>query len=229
MKHVVKGVLAFQKAGFEQRKQLFNDLATGQNPNILFITCSDSRIDPNLLTDSEPGGLFICRNAGNIVPPHNNTTGGVTASIEYAVTILGVKEVIICGHTDCGAMKGVISPESLEETPHVKEWLSNCTSAKNIVKAQHGFLDHTLLDQVTQANVFMQLQHLRTHPCIATKLAMKQIRIHGWVYSIKSGRVNVLDESTNEFIHFENAYPDLIAEGLLSESLVAEKNPSVKG
>ena len=108
MKHIIKGVLDFQKYAFPERQALFNSLADTQNPEVLFITCSDSRIDPNLVTQTHPGDLFICRNAGNVVPPHSTSTGSMTASIEYAVAVLGVKHIIICGHTNCGAMKGAL-------------------------------------------------------------------------------------------------------------------------
>ena len=124
MDHVISGVAKFQKEVYPNKKATFQKLANGQNPEVLFITCSDSRIDPNLVTQTDPGELFICRNAGNIVPPHSNQTGGMTASIEFAVAALGVSHIVVCGHTDCGAMKGAIKPEGLDALPHVKEWLS---------------------------------------------------------------------------------------------------------
>ena len=110
MDHVISGVAKFQKEVYPGKKAAFQKLANGQNPEVLFITCSDSRIDPNLVTQTEPGELFICRNAGNIVPPHSNQTGGMTASIEFAVAALGVTHIVVCGHTDCGAMKGALKP-----------------------------------------------------------------------------------------------------------------------
>lgn len=208
MEDIFKGVMAFKKHGFEERKQLFADLANSQNPDVLFITCSDSRIDPNLLTDTNPGDLFICRNAGNIVPPHTNETGGMTASIEFAVAVLGVKHIIICGHSDCGALKGAINPDSLKDLPHVKEWIGHCRSAAEIVKAKHGCLGHEQLDEVIQENVVMQIHHLRTHPSVATKLALGKVELHGWVYDIKKGTVNAYSEKEKGFVSVEEAYQE---------------------
>ena len=124
MPKIANGIVRFKREVYEQKKELFDQLAKGQHPEALFITCSDSRIDPNLLVQTEPGELFIIRNAGNIVPPHNNFTGGVTASIEYAVAVLNIKHIIICGHSSCGAMLGVLNPQSVEALPHVSQWLS---------------------------------------------------------------------------------------------------------
>ncbi|MER2492152.1 carbonic anhydrase [Catenovulum sediminis] len=210
MEEIIRGVMAFKKHGYPARKELFKELANGQSPEVLFITCADSRIDPNLLTNSEPGDLFICRNAGNVVPPHSNTTGGMTASIEFAVAVLGVKHIVICGHTDCGAMKGVIDPTGLDAVPHVKNWLGHCRAAGDIVKAKYGKLEPVHIDAVIEANVLMQLQHLRTHPSVATQLAQKEVTLHGWVYDIKKGSVKVFDEPKESFISLEEAYPEFL-------------------
>ena len=132
MEQIIRGVLNFRSNVYPERKDLFGALADdGQNPDVLFITCSDSRIDPNLLTGSSPGDLFICRNAGNIIPPHSNETGGMTASIEYAVAVLGVKHIIVCGHTDCGAIQrgagfkqaeGPAARNRVAQSPAVRPW-----------------------------------------------------------------------------------------------------------
>ncbi len=209
MDHVISGVAKFQQKVFPNKKATFKKLATGQNPEVLFITCADSRIDPNLVTQTEPGDLFICRNAGNIVPPHSNETGGMTASIEFAVAALGVKHIVICGHTDCGAMKGAIAPEKLGGLPHVQEWLGHCRCATEVVKEKQGCeltVDH--LDEVTKENVLQQIQHLRTHPAVAAKLATKQVTLHGWVYDIGTGDIHCWDEASEDFIVMEEAYAE---------------------
>jgi len=192
MDNVVKGVLNFRKNVYPEHQDLFGTLANGQNPEILFITCSDSRIDPNLMTGSAPGDLFICRNAGNIVPPHSNETGGMTASIEYAVAVLGVRHIIICGHTDCGAITGALNLNKLEGLPHVKEWLSHCRSAIEIVRERNDIpnnqcLGHEHLNEAIEENVLQQVQHIRTHPVVAAKMATGKVQVHGWIYDIKSG------------------------------------------
>ena len=208
MDHVISGVAKFQKEVFPNKKATFKKLANGQNPEVLFITCSDSRIDPNLVTQTEPGELFICRNAGNIVPPHSNQTGGMTASIEFAVAALGVSHIVICGHTDCGAMKGALNPAGLEGLPHVKEWLGHCRCATEVVKEKCGDLGIESLEMVTEENVVQQLQHLRTHPAVAAKLATGQVKLHGWVYHIESGEILCYEQSSGKFKPMDQAYAE---------------------
>ncbi|WP_317931110.1 carbonic anhydrase [Halioxenophilus sp. WMMB6] len=211
MLHVINGVAKFQSEVFPRKQNTFKKLANGQNPEVLFITCADSRIDPNLLTQTEPGELFICRNAGNVVPPHSHQTGGTTASIEYAVAALGVTDIVVCGHTDCGAMKGAMQPEALTNMPHVKEWLGHCRAATAVVKERHGEIGHEHLAEVTQENVLLQLQHLRTHPTVAAKLATGQLNLHAWVYHIESGEILCYDELQGGFTPLQQAYAELTA------------------
>ena len=207
MKHLITGIEKFQREVYPKKKEAFQSLANGQSPEVLFITCSDSRIDPSMVTQTEPGDLFICRNAGNIVPPHSNQTGGMTASIEFAVAALGVGHIVVCGHTDCGAMKGALNPENLTDLPHVKEWLGHCRCATEVVKERHGSeLTSAHLVEVTQENVLQQIQHLRTHPVVAAKLATGQVTLHGWVYDIELGRVLCYDENQKGFVEMEEAY-----------------------
>ena len=208
MDHVISGVAKFQRDVYPGKKETFKKLANGQNPEVLFITCADSRIDPNLVTQTDPGELFICRNAGNIVPPHSNQTGGMTASIEFAVAALGVSHIVVCGHTDCGAMKGALAPEKLSALPHVKEWLGHCRCATEVVKEKHGELTADHLEDVTRENVLQQLQHLRTHPAVAAKLATKAVQLHGWVYDIGTGMVHCYNPETEEFEEMEQAYAE---------------------
>lgn len=200
MDHVVSGIAKFQKEVYPEKADSFRELAGGQQPEVLFITCADSRIDPSLITQTEPGELFILRNAGNVVPPHSNDTGGMTASIEYAVAVLGVSDIVVCGHSDCGAMKGALSPESLTSLPHVREWLGHCRAAVEVVREQQGEVCAEHLDCVTAENVALQLQHLRTHPAVAAKLATGKVRLHGWVYNIGTGEVLCYDESTRSML-----------------------------
>lgn len=211
MDHVISGVAKFQKEVYPSKKEAFQKLANGQNPEVLFITCADSRIDPNLVTQTEPGELFICRNAGNVVPPHSNQTGGMTASIEFAVAGLGVTHIVVCGHSDCGAMKGAINPEGLSSLPHVKEWLGHCRVATDVVKEKCGCSELTKeehLALVTEENVVQQLQHLKTHPAVAAKLATGQVELHGWFYNIETAEVTVYDEKNGKFKPVEETYQE---------------------
>ncbi|RBW48331.1 carbonic anhydrase [Marinobacter sp. F3R11] len=215
MDHIVQGVLKFRSDIYPSRKDLFRSLADSQNPDVLFVTCSDSRIDPNLVTGSHPGDLFICRNAGNIIPPHSNDTGGMTASIEYAVAVLKVRHIIICGHTDCGAIKGALDMSALDGLPHVREWLGHCRSAMEIVRERHGIatgacLDHQHMGEAIEENVLQQVQHLRTHPVVAAKLATRKIQIHGWIYDIESGAIRCCGQDSLEFQQFDDFYAEVI-------------------
>lgn len=214
MEKVISGAVKFKNSSYEERKKLFAELANGQSPEVLFITCSDSRIDPNMVTQTEPGDLFIIRNAGNIVPPNAHPSGGVTASIEFAVAALGVKHIVVCGHTDCGAMKGALNPGALTDLPNVKSWLENSRAAVEVVRAKYGQATHEELDKVTEENILLQLQHLRTHPAVAAKLSTGEVDMHGWVYDIKHGTISAYDETQNGFIPIEERYASLMAKAV---------------
>ncbi|MEZ5490578.1 MAG: carbonic anhydrase [Gammaproteobacteria bacterium] len=209
MDKLITGIARFQSSTYEQRKALFAELANGQSPEVLFITCSDSRIDPNLLTQTEPGDLFIIRNAGNIVPPHMRSAGGVTASIEFAVAALGVEHIVVCGHSDCGAMKGALNLKALSDLPHVQDWLDHARGAVESVRARDGKEGGESVDAVTQENVKLQLNHLRTHPAVLAKLATGSLELHGWVYDIAHGTVDVYDPQTDTFVPASEHYHKL--------------------
>jgi carbonic anhydrase len=201
MKTLVDGVKKFQAEVFASKQALFQRLAFGQHPRALFITCSDSRIDPGLLTQTEPGELFILRNAGNIVPGYGSQIGGTTATIEYAVGILDVKNVIVCGHTDCAVMKGVVDPTQARNLPSLKDWLLQAEAVRQIIRENYTHLKgDELLVKTIQENVRVQLAHLQTHPLIASRLRRDAIILHGWVYSIPTGQVWAYDEHRDEFV-----------------------------
>ncbi|MFK7886374.1 MAG: carbonic anhydrase [Gammaproteobacteria bacterium] len=206
------GVVRFQNEVYPQKKELFEKLSRGQSPEALFITCSDSRIETAMITQTEPGELFICRNAGNIVPPHTNHTGGMTASIEFATAALQVPHIVVCGHTECGAMKGAMNPEGLDALPHVKEWLSYSKAAVDIVgKLGEGKSDEERMQLLLQHNVILQLTHLKTHPAVAARLATGDLELHGWVYDIKTGDVHAYDEDKNAFVAVDERYAEQVA------------------
>lgn len=205
MERLIDGVSRFRRDIYPAKKQLFERLAKSQSPDTLFITCADSRIVPDLITQSEPGDLFICRNAGNMVPPYGELNGGITATIEYAVGVLNVEHIVVCGHTDCGAVKGLLKPETLTDLPTVQRWLSYGELAKRMVKENYPDLDEeATLKALTHENVLAQLDHLRTHPTVAARLARGKIRLHGWVYEIPKGEVHVWDAEKRVFVSIEN-------------------------
>ena len=208
MHKIFDGIETFQRDVFPQRKELFAKLANGQEPEVLFITCADSRVDPNLITQTDPGELFICRNAGNIVPPHTGATGGMTASIEYAVGALNIPHIIICGHSNCGAMGGAMAPEKLDRFPHVRNWLTFSQAALQAVDEKYPDADdHERLHRLIEQNVLMQMQHIKTHPHVAARLASKKVQLHGWVYDIETGEVRAYDEERDAFAPLGSAEP----------------------
>jgi carbonic anhydrase len=192
------GVSRFQKDVYPKHQDLFEKLALGQRPEALFITCADSRIDPCLLTQTKPGELFICRVIGNIVPPYPDAIGGVSATIEYAVGVLAVPVVIVCGHTDCGVMKGALNPEALEAYPNVKGWLKYAH-----VEHRESNPSAELILALTERNVVEQLKNLRTHPSVAARLDRGDLALHGWVYHIGPGMVTAYDGES--FLPLEGA------------------------
>jgi carbonic anhydrase len=189
------GVSRFQKDIYPQHQDLFEQLAVGQRPEALFITCADSRIDPCLLTQTKPGELFICRVIGNIVPPYPDSLGGVSATIEYAVGVLRVPEIIVCGHTDCGVMRGALNPAALEAFPTVQAWL-------RYAQVDHREPDPSaeFLLALAEDNVVAQLKNLRSHPVVVARLQDGDLALHGWIYHIGPGTVTSYDEESRKFL-----------------------------
>ena len=197
----LRGLKRFQKRVFPKHKALFHQLALGQRPGALFITCADSRIDPCLLTQTKPGELFICRVIGNIVPRYPKTIGGVSATIEYAVGVLGVADVIVCGHTDCGVMRGVMNPRALKALGNVTAWLHHAQPARRAVLAKKANVSETQFQiALTERNVVEQLKNLRTHPAVAERLRLGDLKLHGWVYHIGKGLVTTYHPDRDRFI-----------------------------
>jgi carbonic anhydrase len=200
MQKLVQGIHHFQRNIFSSQRELFERLADGQNPDALFITCSDSRINPNLITQTEPGELFIVRNAGNIVPPYGASGCGEAAAVEFAVVGLGVKDIIICGHSCCGAMKGLLDPKSLEGLPLMTDWLKHAESTRWVIREKYEELDmEAKLNVTIQENVLRQLENLRTHPSVAAGISRGSLKLHGWVYKIETGDVFAFDPDAEQF------------------------------
>ena len=203
MDRILRGLSRFQKRIYPKHRDLFQKLALGQRPQALFITCADSRIDPCMLTQTKPGELFICRIVGNIVPPYPDAIGGVSATIEYAVGVLGVADVIVCGHTDCGVLKGVLNPEPLEPLSSVSAWLSYARPALEAAEALTQNAAGGLLPVLTERNVVEQIGNLRTHPTVAGRLEQGDLKLHGWVYDLGEGVVTHYDAGQDAFVTLE--------------------------
>ncbi len=203
------GVIQFQRNVYPAKKDLFDVLSRGQSPEALFITSADARIEPALLTQTDPGDLFVCRNAGNIVPPHSSHTGGVTATIEFAVAVLNVPHIIVCGHTGCGTMQAALHPDGCESLPHVKVWLEYAQAAIDAVNEQAPDASEAeRMHLLLRENVKLQLAHLKTHPSVKERLDRGDLSLHGWVYDIKSGCVDAFDEATDKFVPVADRYAE---------------------
>jgi carbonic anhydrase len=201
MRRLLHGVRHFHQRIFPIWRPRFEHLASGQSPSTLFITCSDSRIVPHLLTQTEPGELFVLRNAGNLVPPSSAAHAGEAATIEYAVEVLKVSDVVVCGHSHCGAIAGLLRPESLRHLPAVRNWLAHARSTFQ------EFNDHAseqdpqgdVLAAAVQHNVTTQLAHLRTYDHVEKAESRGDLALHGWFYRFETGETFRLDEQAQTF------------------------------
>lgn len=208
MHKLIKGLRQFQQDYFASNQQLFADLAHGQKPRVLFISCSDSRVDPELITQSDPGEIFVIRNAGNIIPPYGAANGGEGATLEYAIEALGVTEIVVCGHSHCGAMKGLLKVKELEDKmPLVSRWLEHAEATRQVVLQNYSPCSHEDLVEIAVAeNVLTQIDNLRTYPCVRAKLNSGTLRLHAWVYEIETGRIYGYDPQTQEYVEPELAW-----------------------
>ncbi len=207
MQKLVRGIHNFQVTHFSENQELFQQLARGQQPDTLLITCSDSRIRPGLLTQAQPGDIFVLRNAGNIVPPYGASSGGEGATIEFGVAALGIKHILVMGHSNCGAMKGLLQPESLTELPLVANWLKHAEATRQVVRANYQDCEgEDLLNAAIKENVLMQLDNLRTYPAVAARLVKGELMLHAWIYQIDTGQVLAFDPARSQFVPINAEY-----------------------
>ncbi len=223
MQRLIEGYSRFRHKIFPQHSQLFEKLASGQKPHALFIACSDSRVMPEMVMQCDPGDLFPCRNAGNLVPPPSETTSGVAATIEYAIRVLNVPDAIVCGHSDCGAMKGILHNENLDKLPMVKSWLQHAGPSsrwlRGAMEDAASWSFEQKLKMLTEANVIMQMNNLQAHPAVAEAVKSGHLKVHGWMYDIGSGAIRRFDPEAGIF------HP-LIADG--QPPLTTQAHPQLK-
>jgi len=202
MKKLLQGINQFRSNYVSTHWDLLEQLSHGQAPRVLFITCSDSRIDPNLMTQTEPGELFIIRNAGNIIPPYGSTNGGEGATIEYAIQALGIEQIIVCGHSHCGAMKGLLKLEKLEQDlPLVHDWLKHAEATRRLIKDNYPDRGgEELLEIAIAENVLNQIDNLETYPIVRSRLYQGRLKIYGWIYHIETGEVLAYDPQTHSYL-----------------------------
>ncbi len=201
MDHLLPGIHQFHTQVYQREQEFFSKLAGGQSPRVLFISCSDSRVDPTLITMSKPGELFVLRNAGNMVPPFGASNGGESASIEYAVAALGVEDIVVCGHSQCGALKALLNPSAVETLPLVKDWLKHAEATRRIMAENYADLQgEALLETTVQEHVLMQIENLQTHPAVAAKQQRGDLTLHGWVYGLETGDIHAFCSETSAFV-----------------------------
>ena len=218
MKRLLDGYARFRRDVFPGMKDHFHLLADMQKPDALFITCADSRVVPDLILQTEPGDMFLCRTAGNIVPPHGQVAGGVSSTIEYAVEVLHVHHIIVCGHSDCGAIKAVLPLDNndpaarrgLARLPLTAKWLGYVEPAWKYLPPGISPADpHTLHTALIHANVIAQLENLKTHPEVARALAHNPLEVHGWYYDILTGAIETWDQQRRQFLPLEDWASDV--------------------
>ena len=202
LEQLKNGVRRFRAEVYPGQAQLHARAAIEtQRPHTLFIACADSRVDPIEITQSGMGEVFVTRNIGNLVPAYGEMLGGVSAVIEFAVKSLRVQHIVVCGHTDCGAMKALLQPDSTKDMPTVTSWLTNARAALSVAETLHTKSEwrRELLSVLTEENVLLQLQHLKTHPSVAGAIAKGELSISGWLYDIGKGQVYIAEDGQSKF------------------------------
>jgi carbonic anhydrase len=194
------GVLKFKRVAFRRHRSLFRKLAKSQSPRVLFITCADSRIVPELITQTKPGDLFVERNPGNIVPVYDRHTSGESASVEYAVEALHVEHIVVCGHSDCGAIKGMLHPGKLASVPAVRRWLTYGNRSRRMLGRGTGLSEGEKLERLAECNVVVQIEHLLTHPSVKRRFSQGKLGLHGWMYHLHNGEILQFDPPTGRFL-----------------------------
>jgi carbonic anhydrase len=202
IKRIIDGLSEFHDNYFPTHRELFEQLSHGQTPDILLITCADSRIDPFLITRSQPGDLFIMRNVGNIIPTYNTFNNAEGAGIEYAIQALNIKDIVVCGHTHCGAMKGLLQIGSLsQQMPLVYDWLKRYAEpTRRLIEDNYQDCPPDKLLRITiEQNVLTQIESLQTYPIVRSRQHACKLTLHAWVYEIESGEVYAYDANVGQF------------------------------
>lgn len=205
MKKLLQGIIDFRTHRIAEYRRNFSQLALGQAPDTLFIGCSDSRVVPNLFASTDPGDLFVIRNVGNLIPPcnaHGHSQGDKSewAAIELSILHLNISDIIVCGHSECAAIHAIANGRHQIAGEHLQAWLENGEAAATML-AQIDFADTALAahNQLSQANVLLQLTHLQTYPLIQERLQAERLQLHGWWFDIHSGNVYAFDPATRQF------------------------------
>ena len=207
MNPFIDGYKKFRSEVYAKNPEKYQAMAKTQTSETLFITCADSRVVPGVFTQTIEGDLFQCRVVGNLIPAHGSAAGGVTSAIEYAVMVLKVKHIIVCGHSDCAAMRAFLHPEKMADLHAVRSWIRYAESAIAVAKEQFHHLEgDAFLAALAKENVVSQLNHLVTHPCVASALRRDAIDVWGWYYDIGEGTVEQYDEAKRRFVPLDQLH-----------------------
>ncbi|MFI5334083.1 MAG: carbonic anhydrase [Chlamydiales bacterium] len=213
MKKLIQGIVDFRSGLTEESRALFARLALGQKPDSLFIACSDSRVVPNLFASTNPGDLFVLRNMGNLIPPASSEDASASAAIEFSIFSLNVADIIVCGHSECGAMQALIKEGNADSCPHLMSWLKY--AKESLVKVRSGSVMNQALslhNQLSQANVLQQIEHIKSYPFVRERLEKKTLRIHGWWFDIAQADVYCYEKELNQFVLIDEKEAKLILE-----------------
>lgn len=217
MKNLIQGIVDFRKNLTVEKRALFAQLALGQKPDALFIACSDSRVVPNLFASLNPGDLFVLRNIGNLIPSASSSSvdSSAIAAVEFALFSLNVSDIIICGHSECGAMQAITKGIDALSCSHLKSWLKHGEESLRLVK-NGKIIDSSLSEpnQVSQINVLQQIEHLSSYPFVRERLAKNQLRLHGWWFDIAQANVYCYETSLQQFVLIDEKEANLILERL---------------
>lgn len=220
MKKLIEGIVEFRRSVQKDYREAFGRLAAGQAPDTLFIACSDSRVVPNTFASTNPGDLFVLRNVGNLIPPSGD--GGLStadesevAAIEYSVETLNVSGIIVCGHSECGAMRALISDRNQVQSPHLRSWLRHGDAAMERLRAG-VVLDPALLEhnQLSQLNVLLQMEHIQSYPTIRKRIEDGKLSVHGWWFDIAHADVYAYEDELKRFVLIDENEADRLLKRL---------------
>jgi carbonic anhydrase len=209
MKKLLNGIVEFRRKMQPSHRERFARLALGQSPDTLLITCSDSRVAPNVFASTDPGDLFVVRNVGNMIPPcggHGISVADESevAALEFAILNLKVKDIVVCGHSECGAMIALYHGRENVTLPHLRSWLVHGQDAADRLESGEKFATHLLPhNELSQLNVLEQVNHLKTYPLVQERLASGDIKIHGWWFDIAKAELSSYDASLQMFVEID--------------------------
>jgi carbonic anhydrase len=215
MKKLIQGIVDFRQNLTEESRSLFAKLALGQKPDTLFIACSDSRVVPNLFASTNPGDLFVLRNIGNLIPPASLSTtqshDSSQAALEFSVLSLNISNIVICGHSECGAIQALVQGVDALSCPHFASWLKH--GEESVKKVRNGLTLNSNLsvhNQISQVNVLQQMEHLASYPFISERIEQKKLQLHGWWFDIAQADVYCYEKNLNEFVLIDEEEAQLI-------------------